>query len=99
MTLANDGVDDAIATDRGGDQLVQLGGNDGRRRRLGVVLLQAEERRVAAAAAQQVLVAAGLDDLAALDHQNLVGVHDGRQPVRHHDGGAALAQMAMASWT
>ena len=61
--------------------------------RAGVALLQAEERGVAAAAAQQVVVLAVLDDLAALDHQNGVGVHDGVQAVGDHDGGAVLAEM------
>ena len=34
-----------------------------------------------------------LDDLAALDHQDAVGMHDGVQPVRDDDGGAVLAEM------
>ena len=61
--------------------------------RAGVALLQAEERGVAAAAAQQIVVLAALDDLAGLDHQNGVGVHDGVQAVGDDDGGAALAEM------
>ena len=36
---------------------------------------------------------AALDDLAALDHQDRVGMHDGVQAVRDHDGGAVLAEM------
>ena len=56
-------------------------------------MLQAEERGVAAAAAQQFVVPAALDDLAALDHQDGVGMHDGVQAVRDHDGGAVLAEM------
>ena len=36
---------------------------------------------------------AALDDLAALDHQDGVGVHDGVQAMRDHDGGAVLAEM------
>ena len=55
--------------------------------------MQAEERRVAAAAAQQIVVSAAFDDLAALDHQNRVGVHDGVQPMCDDDGGAVLAEM------
>src|SRR4051812_7993139 len=47
--------------------------------RSGVAVLQAEERGVAAAAPQQIVMAAALDDLAAFDHQNGVGVHDGVQ--------------------
>jgi hypothetical protein len=34
-----------------------------------------------------------LDDLAALDHQDRIGMHDGVQAVGDDDGGAALAQM------
>src|SRR3954451_10641025 len=59
----------------------------------GVARLQAEERGIAAAASQQIVVQAALDDLAALDHQNGVGVHDGVQAVGDHDGGAVLAKM------
>ncbi len=66
----------------------------GRDGSVGILLkLQAVERGVAAAAAQQLLVAAGLDDLARLDHQDAVRVHDGGEPVRDHDGGAALAEL------
>ena len=59
----------------------------------GIALLQAEERGIAAAAAQQIVVEAALDDLAALDHQNGVGMHDGVQAMGDHDGGAVLAEM------
>ena len=59
----------------------------------GVALLQAEERGIAAAAPQQIVMQAALDDLAALDHQDGVGVHDGVQAVGDHDGGAVLAEM------
>ena len=59
----------------------------------GIALLQAEERGIAAAAPQQIVMQAALDDLAALDHQNGVGVHDGVQAVGDHDGGAVLAEM------
>jgi len=55
--------------------------------------LQPVERRVAAALAQQLVVAAGFDHLARLDHQDAVGVHDSGEPVRDHDGGAALAEL------
>ena len=59
----------------------------------GIALLQAEERGVAAAAAQQVVMPAALDDLAGLDHQDRVGVHDGVQAMGDDDGGAVLAEM------
>src|SRR3954463_16288119 len=59
----------------------------------GVALLQAEERGIAAATAQQIVMQAALDDLAALDNQNGVGVHDGMQAVGDHDGSAVLAEM------
>src|SRR5260370_3295315 len=59
----------------------------------GVAMLQAEERGVAAAAPQQVVMLAALDDLAALDHQNGVGVHDGVQAVGDDNGGAGPAEM------
>src|ERR1700761_1933935 len=49
------------------------------RRRSCVAMLQAKERGIAATAAQQIVMAAALDDLAALDHQDGVGVHDGVQ--------------------
>src|SRR4051794_21298235 len=61
--------------------------------RAGVAMLQAEERCIAPAAAEQIVMLAALDDLAALDHQNGVGVHDGVQAMRDDDGGAVLAQM------
>src|SRR5215470_1968601 len=54
----------------------------GRRRRLLALELQAVERGVAAAAAQQLVVPPRLRHVAALDHQDPVGVHDGREPVR-----------------
>ena len=54
--------------------------------------LQAIERGVAAALAQQLVVPAGFDHRAVLDHQDAVGMHDGGQPVRDHQRGAALAQ-------
>ena len=47
-------------------------------------MLQAEKRRVASAAVQQIVMPAALDDLAPLDHQDGVGVHDGVQPVGEH---------------
>src|ERR1043166_4429558 len=41
--------------------------------------LQAMERGVAAALAQQLVVPAGFDDQPAIDHENAIGVHDGRE--------------------
>src|SRR6266567_6725121 len=79
----------------GGIPEIALRGYADRRQteRAGVAMLQPEERRIAPAAAQQVVMLAALDDLAALDHQDGVGVHDGVQAVRDHDGGAVLAEM------
>jgi len=45
-----------------------------------------KEGGVASAETQQVVHAAALDDLAALDHQARIGMHDGVQAVRDHDG-------------
>src|SRR6185312_11119753 len=64
-----------------------------RRRGAYLALLQAEERGIAAAAAQQIVVPALLDDLAGLDDQDRVGMHDRVQTVCDHDGGAVLAEM------
>src|SRR4051794_27437126 len=71
------------------------GGRADRRQRrwAGRAVLPAEERGVAPAPPQQVVMTSALDDLAALDHQNGVGMHDGVQPVGDHDGGAALAEV------
>src|SRR4051812_19428546 len=63
------------------------------RRRPGIAMLDPEERRIAPTAAEQVVVAPALDDLATLDHQDGVGMHDGVQAVGNDDGGAVLAQM------
>src|SRR6202167_5186886 len=71
---------------------IDLGGCADRRRRqrAGVAMLQAEERGITAAAAQQIVMPPALDDLAALDHQDGVGVHDGVQAMGDDDGGAVL---------
>src|SRR6478672_12834656 len=66
---------------------------DRRQRRGSLALLQAEERRIASGAAQEIVMPPALDDLAAFDHENGVGVHDGVQAVGDHDGGAVLAEM------
>src|ERR1700754_3994457 len=65
----------------------------GQRRRRCFAMLQTEERRIAPAAPQQIVMAAALDDLAAFDHQNGVGVHDGVQAVGDDNGGAVLAKV------
>ena len=44
----------------------------------------------------QVLVRPALDDLAAFEHQDLVGAADGRQPVRDDERRAALPQRLQA---
>ena len=44
--------------------------------------------RVMPAACQQFVVRAALDDFAVLQHQNLVRVPHGREPVRHDEAGA-----------
>src|ERR1700687_489208 len=61
--------------------------------RAGITMLYAEERGIAPAAAQQIVVPAALDDLAALDHQDRVGMHDGVQAMGDDDGGAIPAEM------
>ena len=39
-----------------------------------------------------------LDDLPCLHDQDLVGAPDGREPVRNHERGATLHQVAQACW-
>ena len=56
-------------------------------------MLQAEEGRITAIPAQQVVVTAALYDLATLDHQDRISMHDGVQAVGDDDGGAILAEM------
>src|SRR5712691_3381500 len=48
---------------------------------------------VEAVARQKLSMAAALDDAAAVEHDDLVGVDDGRQPVGDHHGGAAAAHL------
>ena len=55
--------------------------------------LHAIERGVTAVLAKQFVVAAGLHDLSAFHHQDAVGMHDGREPVRDHQRRASLAQL------
>src|SRR3984893_9301506 len=56
-------------------------------------MLQTEERGITAATAQQIIMPSALDDFAALDHQDGVGVHDGVQAMGDDDGGTVLAEM------
>ena len=46
---------------------------------------------VPASLVEQLVVRAALDDLAVLEHQNLVGAADGRQPVRDDERRAPVA--------
>src|SRR5579885_589446 len=59
----------------------------GDRRRL-VLELGAEELGVQPAPGQELGMPPALDDAAAVEHEDLVGVHDGRQPVGDDDGRA-----------
>ena len=56
-------------------------------------LLLGVEIEIAALRGVQLFVRAALDDLALLDHQNLVGAADGGKPVGDHERGAALHQV------
>ena len=56
-------------------------------------MLYPEEGSIAPAAAKQIVMPSALDDLAALDHQDGVGVHDGVQAMGDDDGGAVLAEV------
>src|SRR5262249_60874978 len=51
---------------------------------------------VSAVDGEQFLMRAALDDLAVLEHQDLVGAADGREPVGDDEGGAAGAQRLQA---
>lgn len=53
------------------------------------VELDAIELGVLSTVTHQFLVGARLDDPAAVEHQDEVGVGDGREPVRHHHGDRA----------
>src|SRR4051794_9640422 len=62
----------------------QISSADGAARRLREerrAFVARDERGVAAAECQQLLVGAALDDLAAFEHDDLVGVADRREPV------------------
>src|SRR5689334_3780677 len=53
------------------------------------LLLAAPHVGVEAVPGQQLAMAATLGDAAAVEHDDLVGIDDGRQPMGDHDGGAA----------
>src|SRR4051794_27357933 len=91
--MTKEALMDTLKVDGDVVELLSRSADRRQRRRAGLALLQTEERGVATAAPQQVVVASALDDLAALDHQNGVGMHDGVQAVRDHDGGAVLAEV------
>src|SRR5258705_8594943 len=55
--------------------------------------LQLMEQRVAPVVAQQLVVLAGLHHMAVVDHQDAVGVHDGGEPMRDRQRGAAAAEL------
>ena len=59
------------------------------RRGFCALLLQPPHLRVMAIPLEQLRMAAALDDAAGIHHQDLVGVHHRRQPVRDHQRGAA----------
>src|SRR5262245_22850047 len=86
-------TNEALMMDLARKEKGRLSGAAGQRQRANVTVLQAEERSVAAVAAEQVVVAAGLDHLAAFDDVNGIGMHDGLQAVRDHQRRATLAQM------
>src|ERR1700722_6324892 len=65
---------------------------DGFERRRLLAKLQPVEQGIAAALAQELVVAAGFDNKTVLDDENVVGVHDRRQPVGDDDRGASLAE-------
>ena len=60
------------------------------------VVLLVVELPVAAAAREQLVVRAALDDLAAFEHQNLIGAANRRQPVRDDERRPAVAQRSQA---
>src|SRR5581483_2310217 len=76
-------------------------GTEGRRLRclclalgLGVgLLLAAPHVGIEAVPGQELAVPAALGDLAAVEHDDLVGVDDGREPVRDHQRGTAAAHL------
>src|SRR2546423_12714 len=63
---------------------------------LSEVILLVVELTVPPAVGKQILVAPALDDLALLEHQNLICAANGGQPVRDHERRAPLAQRSQA---
>src|ERR1700748_954017 len=59
----------------------------------GGLLLAARHVGIEAVAGQQLGMPAALGDAAAVEHHDLVGVDDGGEPVRNHQGGAAAAHL------
>mmetsp|Transcript_28510 Transcript_28510/g.84410 ORF Transcript_28510/g.84410 Transcript_28510/m.84410 type:complete len:235 (-) Transcript_28510:1478-2182(-) len=68
--------------------VVAAAGSSSRWRVLLRLHLQPHERRICGVAADELVVGAGLDQLATVDHRNQVRVLDRRQPVRDDNGGA-----------
>ena len=62
-------------------------------RALAVLELQLIEFVVVSAAAEQLLVRAALGDLAVLEHDDLIGVLNGGEPMRDHEHGADGADL------
>src|SRR5208337_901463 len=60
------------------------------RRRLSCHELAFRELSEMSAEMHELVEAAALDDAAACEYEDAVGVADGREPVRDHEGGAAL---------
>ena len=56
-----------------------------------LVLLQTEEIGIAAILLEQIIMTARLDDGAAFDDKNRIGMDDGVKTVGNNNGGAALA--------
>ena len=52
-----------------------------------------DQRRVVAAAPEQLVVRAALDDLAVVEHDDLVGVADRREAVRDRDRRAPVGEL------
>src|SRR5579871_5498520 len=61
-------------------------------RRLGLALA-VPHAGIEAAAQEELLMRSALDDDAVVEHQDLVGAHDGRKPMRDHQRGAVLRHL------
>jgi len=57
------------------------------------LLLTVPHTGINAVAGEEVAVTAAFDDTPSLQHQNLVGINHGRQPVGDHKGGSALGDV------